>query len=297
MALEADRAAGLPAPGVAALSGERQRGVLNRISWGAVFAGVVAALVVQMLINMLGIGIGLASVQAGNTGDNPDAGTLSIGAAIWFTLSGIIASYAGGAVAGRLCGGGTESTARWHGLVTWCTATLVVLYLLGSAIGSVVGGSFNAIGSAASGAGRSAASAVSGAAGMAQNSDTSGLEARARSLVSNNDANTAQQNILDYLRASVSGDQQQADASRDRAADSLAKAANVSPDEAKARLDQARQQAQRVADQARQKAQAAADAARRTTARAAFFGFVALVLGAIAAWFGGSFGARRRTVA
>src|SRR5947208_1593612 len=45
---------------------------MNRASWGAIIAGVVAALVIQLLLNMLGVGIGLSSVTAANAGDNLD---------------------------------------------------------------------------------------------------------------------------------------------------------------------------------------------------------------------------------
>ena len=89
----------------AALVPDDQRTYLfNRASWGAILAGVVAALVAQLLINLLGIGVGLSAVNVANTADNPDASTFSIGAGIWWTLSGIIASFFGGVVAGRLCG-------------------------------------------------------------------------------------------------------------------------------------------------------------------------------------------------
>ena len=57
--------------------------MLNRIAWGAVLAGVVAALVTQLVLNLLGIGIGAATLNPG-TPDNPAASTFSIGAGIWF---------------------------------------------------------------------------------------------------------------------------------------------------------------------------------------------------------------------
>jgi hypothetical protein len=75
--------------------------LLNRISWGAVLAGVVVALVIQLIINMLGIGIGAATLDPG-TSDNPSAESFSIVAAIWWALSGIVASFAGGYI--RLVG-------------------------------------------------------------------------------------------------------------------------------------------------------------------------------------------------
>lgn len=74
--------------------------MINRVSWGAVLAGVVVALVAQLILNMLGIGIGAATLDPA-TGDNPSAASFSIGAGIWWTLSGILASLAGGYAAGR----------------------------------------------------------------------------------------------------------------------------------------------------------------------------------------------------
>ena len=105
--------------------------MLNKISWGAVFAGVVVALVTQFILNMLGIGLGAASLEpTAGAGANPAASTFSIGAGIWFALSGILASLAGGYAAGRLAGKPKESTGGWHGLTAWALTTLVVLYLL-----------------------------------------------------------------------------------------------------------------------------------------------------------------------
>ncbi len=263
----------------------------NRVSWGAVFAGVAAAMVVQLLLNVLGIGIGASSLDAANTGDNPSASGFSLTAGIWWTLSGIIASFVGGVVAGRLCGTSDNNTAHWHGFVSWCAATLIIFYLLTSAVGGIIGGTFNALGSTVGAAGRGAASAVSG---VAQNTNGDALQAQVKRLVNPDEAQNAQDDIMTYIRASVSGDQAAASAARDRAVDGLAKTANISPDEARTRLQQAEQQARQTADQVKQKAQQAAEATRKGVASAGIFGFIALVLGAAAAWFGGGAGAPRR---
>jgi len=262
----------------------------NRVSWGAVFAGVVAALVVQLLLNVLGLGIGASSLDAANTGDNPSASGFSTTAGIWWTISGIVASLIGGIVAGRLCGTSDDNTARWHGFVSWATATLIMFYLLTSAVGGIIGGTFNALGSTIGAAGRGAASAVSG---IAQTTDADALQAQVKRLVSPNDAQSAQDSVVTYVRASISGDKPAADAARDRAVDGLARTANISPDDAKARLQQAEQQARQAADQVKQKAQQAAEATRKGVATAGIFGFVALLLGAGAAWFGGGIGSPR----
>ncbi len=263
----------------------------NSASWGAILAGVVAAMVVQLLLNILGIGIGASSLDAANTGDNPTASGFSLTAGVWWTLSGIIASFVGGVVAGRLCGTSDNNTAHWHGFVSWCVATLLIFYLLTSAVGGIIGGTFNALGSTVGAAGRGAASAVSG---VAQNTNGDALQAQVKRLVNPDQAQNAQDDIMTYVRASVSGDQAAASAARDRAVDGLAKTANISPDEARARLQQAEQQARQTADQVKQKAQQAAEVTRKSLASAGIFGFIALALGAAAAWFGGGLGAPRR---
>ncbi len=263
----------------------------NHASWGAIIAGVVAALVVQLLLNLLGLGVGAASLSAANPADNPSAGAFSIGAGFWWTISGIIASFCGGVVAGRLCGAAKVNTARWHGFVSWCAATLVLFYLLSSALGGVVGGTFNALGSTLGGVGRSAASAVSG---VAQHTDAGNLESQVRSLINPSDAQSVQANLVAYIRASANGDQQAAQTAREQAVNSLARVANVSPDEARNRLGQVEQQYRQTVQQAKRQAADAAEAARSSAALAGIFGFIALVLGAIAAWFGGGLGTPRQ---
>jgi len=284
----------LPASGStvdAVVPDDRLTSLRNRVSWGAILAGVVAALVVQLLLNILGVGIGASSLDAANVSDNPSASGFSLTAGIWWTLSGIIASFVGGVVAGRLCGTSDNNTAHWHGFVSWCAATLVIFYLLTSAVGGIIGGTFNALGSTVGAAGKGAASAVTG---IAQNTNGDALQSQMQRLVNPNDAQSAQDDIMAYVRASVSGDKPAADASRDRAVDALARTAKISPDEARTRLQQAEQRARQSADQVKQKAQQAAEATRKGVASAGIFGFVALALGAVAAWFGGGVGAPRR---
>jgi len=43
---------------------------LRRVSWGAILAGVVVALAVQVLLAMLGAAIGLATIEPTQAGDN-----------------------------------------------------------------------------------------------------------------------------------------------------------------------------------------------------------------------------------
>ena len=133
----------------------------RRVSWGAILTGVVVALAAQVLLAMLGAGIGLASLEPTQVGDNPAASGMGIGAAVWWALSGILAAGAGGWVAARLAGVPSRQIGLLHGLAVWAVATLVVLYLLSSTATALVGGAFNVVGRTLSGVGGAAGSAAS----------------------------------------------------------------------------------------------------------------------------------------
>ena len=272
---------------------EDQRTILlNEIAWGAVLAGVVVALVTQLLLNMLGLGIGIATLDPG-TGDNPSATSLSIGAGIWWTLSGILASLAGGYAAGRLSGRPKEATAAWHGLTAWAFTTLVIFYLLSSTVGGVLGGVYNTVSGALGGLGRTAAATAGAAApALSQVADPmAAIETSVRDASGGNDPAALRDAAVTAMRAALTGDQAQAQDARERAAQALAKAQNIPIEEARTQVAGYEQQYRQAVEQARQQATAAADTAARVVSRGALFGFFALALGAVAAWFGGRAGA------
>ena len=117
----------------------------RRISWAAIFGGVILVVVVQLLLSTLGAGIGLGTVNV-NAGTTPDASSLGIGADIWWVISSCIALFFGGYVAAWLAGIEIRFDGVLHGLVTWGIATLLTIYLLTSAIGGIIGGGFSALG-------------------------------------------------------------------------------------------------------------------------------------------------------
>src|ERR671910_2373374 len=242
--------------------------LINKISWGAVLAGVVVALVTQLVLNMLGIGIGAATLDPGaGAGENPSAQSFSIGAGIWFALSGIIASLAGGYAAGRLAGKAKESTAGWHGLTTWALTTLLIFYLLTSTVGSLLGGAYNTVTSALGGVGRTvgatAETAVQAAApSLSRVTDPfSTIENQVRGATGGNDPAVLRDAAVAAVRAAVTGDQAQAQAARDRAAQALARAQNIPEDQARAQIEQYEQQYRQAVDQAKEQATQAADVA------------------------------------
>ena len=116
----------------------------RRVSWGAVFAGVMIVLAIQLLLSMLGLGIGLGTIDP-TAGSTPNASSLGIGAAAWWGLSYLIALFAGGYVAARLAPSRLGFDGALHGAVTWAFTLLVTFYLLTTAVGSVIGGAFSAV--------------------------------------------------------------------------------------------------------------------------------------------------------
>lgn len=275
--------------------------LLNEISWGAVFAGVVVALVIQLILNMFGIGIGAATLDPGMS-DNPSATAFSIGAGIWWMLSGILASLGGGYAAGRLAGKPKQSTAAWHGLTAWAFTTLIIFYLLSSTVGSIVGGAYStltgAIGNVASTAGGAVRTAAQTAApSLAGVADPfASIERSMRGAAAETDPAAMRDAAVAAVRAAVTGSEAEAQAARDRAADAIARTQNIPVEQARTQVQQYEQQYRETVARAKQRATEAADAAASAVSRGALFGAIGLLLGALAAWFGGRMGAVHPTL-
>lgn len=145
---------------------------LKRVSWGSIFAGAIIAMVVQLVLSLIGAGVGLSAADPLHY-DTPDASSYGMGAAIWWAVSSVLALFAGGWVAGHLAGAPGRTDAMLHGLVTWGLASLLGAYLVASAVTSIVRGGANAVGAAASAAG----SGIAAAAGPAADEAKKQLEA------------------------------------------------------------------------------------------------------------------------
>jgi hypothetical protein len=267
--------------------------LINNLSWGAVLAGVVIALVVQVVLNILGLAVGSATIDP-MTSDNPSVKVLTFTAAIWWTFSGIIASFVGGVAAGRLSGRPKETTTAWHGLVAWALTTLIVVFLVSSTVGSVIGGAFNAVGGALGGIGRTAIESAAPALAGADN-PMSGIERQIRT-TTGSDPQELQDAAVASMQALLTGDASQQAEAREQAAQVLAKAQDISIEDARQQVGQYEARYKEAAAQAEQKAKEAAEVAAKATARGAAVIFFALLFGALAAWIGGRAGAVEPTV-
>jgi hypothetical protein len=121
--------------------------VFGRVSWGAVFAGVVITLVLQALLTLLGIGIGAAKVEPLQQAE-PGRG-LTTGAAIWFLISTLIAVYVGAMIAGKKSGAVTKGDRALHGFLAWGTSAIIGVVSLTTTAGAFLGGAGSLMGSTA----------------------------------------------------------------------------------------------------------------------------------------------------
>ena len=247
----------------------------NRVSWGAVLAGVMVALVTQLILNLIGIGIGAASFDP-TSNANPSGSTFSVEAGIWWALSGILAALAGGYTAGRLSGRPTETSAPWHGLTVWAVTTLLVFYLLSTSVGAIIGGAFRTLGTVAGGAaqtlGSTAQRTAQVAPALARSSDPfASIDQSIRSASGGTDPAALRDAATAAVRAAVTSDPAGQEAARERAVQALAKAQNIPVDQARTQVAEFEQQYRQIVDQAKQQATAAAEATSTAVSRGALF--------------------------
>lgn len=266
--------------------------MLNQISWGAVFAGVAVALVLQVILNMVGLGVGLSTVDP-VARDTPSAGALSAAAGIWLVVSGIVASAIAGYIAGRLSGKPSATTTAYHGLVAWALSTLVVVYLVSSAATGLFGGAVSTVSGALGGVGKTVSGSIQTAVQTAApslnniNDPMARIENQVRGSLGGQDPAALRDSTISALRSALSDDPAQQAAAVDKAADALSKAQGVPFDQAKAEVVNYQQQYKDMVVKAKEQARQAADTTAKTVSRGALFGALALLLGALAAFFAG----------
>lgn len=271
-----------------------------RISWGGIIAGLALVIALQMLLTLLGLGIGLSTVRPA-TGEAPDAGAIGLGGALWWVVTNWIALIAGGYVAARLAGSHHTEDGVLHGLVTWAAALILSGALLAGAVSQAVNAAGHAIGGIASGAGSAAGGAAQAAGQMAGRGDGMdmrggggpiaegrGLIAEAHGLLRPQDPTqvsdeAAAVEVATAMARMAAGDQS---VDQERLSALIAAKADISQDEAKQRITQWQGEVAAAKENARQAADKAVVAGRQI----AFWGFVVVVVGAVAACIGGSIG-------
>jgi hypothetical protein len=242
-----------------------------KISWGGVFGGVLAGVGALMLLTTLGLAIGVSATDP----QNPDARTLGAGAAIWTTLSLLIALFVAGWASTRLSMLWERTTAMFEGALVWVMSLILILYLTANGIGLVASGAFGLLGSAAQGAGSAVGSVL----------DTGGI--------SSGSTDEILQKLRDPTTAAVvanaTGMSQQEATQELSQISGRVEAARNDPAQA---ASQARQGLSDLASRAKQNLGQRAAEVKPEVARSAWLAFAALVLSLLAAIGGAATGRR-----
>jgi hypothetical protein len=123
------------------------------------------------------------------------------------------------------------------------------------------------------------------------NDPMASIEGQVRSASGGQDPAALRDAAAASVRAALSGDPGQQAGATDKAAEALAKAQNISADQAKAQIAQYQQQYKDMMAKTKQQAKEAADATAKAVSRGALFGALALLLGALASFFASQAGA------
>ena len=283
------------------------------VSWGAIFAGAFAGLAVHLLLTMLGLGIGAGAVDPIN--DQNPLGGFGVGAAITWCVSALIALWVGGWVAGRLIANARQHLGCLHGFLVWSVALIATFMFISTTAGMAVGGAAKIVGRGLSMAAKpvaGAASAVTDVAKDAAKQNAEGISSFVDEAVSSRPNGGDQASAVRAKREisyaagklfATGGDAKSPEA---RAA--LVKAltdntnmteadANRRVDEWTAYYDKLQADTKAAKDKAEQAAREAGERASKATARAGIWAFIAFVIGAAAASWGGKCGAKCRTEA
>lgn len=283
----------------------------SRISWGAIISGVVVAIILQVAMNMLGLSIGAAAIDPGA----PDAIAPTFGTAtvIWMAASVLISLFVGGAVAGYMSGRIGRNEGLWHGLTVWAVTTILTLWLLTSAAGSVLNGVTNALGQGLGLLGSTAAEIVPEVADSAilQESlltsirdEAGAMNGPATSSASTDDATDGSGGAMAQQPRSMNaslvlgvGDMLSAEAGSPEADTARQNVTTMMTDmgytqeEAAATIDRWERDFRAVAAQASERAEQAAEDIANAVAATAGLTFMVIALGGLAAGAGGFLGA------
>jgi hypothetical protein len=129
--------------------------LLNRVSWGALFAGFFFGFAVWMLLLSLGAGIGFAAFDPRDLGQWQGLG---IGFGIWGVIAGIIAMFLAGWLTARLSQADSKPAGMLHGAALWGFMIVAGIWIATMAVTRTAGAAASVAGGAAQTAGQAAAS-------------------------------------------------------------------------------------------------------------------------------------------
>jgi hypothetical protein len=120
--------------------------IFSRVSWGAIWAGVMIALGLELLFTLFGffIGFGMYNYQAPNPWGAIHSWTLA-----WYLVTAAISMFFGAWSAARLSGNPVREAGVLHGLATWGLATIATVLIVSFGTWSVMREGINMLSAAA----------------------------------------------------------------------------------------------------------------------------------------------------
>ncbi len=273
------------------------------ISWRAIFAGTLTVLTVLLILNLIGLSIGLGVIEP--TDQTDPLGGVGTGSVIWWVLSNLIALFAGGFVAARAGVSFTDISGVLQGIMTWALYTLLSAWLLTTIVGGVISGVGSAVGGVLTTTGETVGDRIiSVVENQAEELDITLEEAQEEfyALLDDADREELQQefNIEQIFRDPRNLLDQTFDAvDREALVNVLVERTDMSQNEAEQAVDgllaeyeNLRAEAEEFLEEAEQTAREEAEEASDTMATASIYLAIALILGIIAAAFGGIAGVK-----
>jgi len=274
------------------------------VSWGPIVAGAFAAATLTFILMLLGSGLGLTMVSPWSN-ESASVTTFAVSTAIWLVIVQWLSSGLGGYLTGRLrtkwVGIHTDETFfrdTAHGFMAWALATLLVVFVLGSALSSAIGTGVQAASTVAFGAAMGASAGATETAADGGETDATSYfvdalfrpsdPARLAAPGAEGDAAAASQASRILIASAAAGEITADD--KTYLGQLVAARTGLSQADATARVDAV---LARV-EQAKVAAQEAADTARKAGATFALVGALSLVIGAFIASAAAALGGRQR---
>ncbi len=110
----------------------------DRVRWGPIIAGLVVALVSQLILAALGAAIGATGI-ANSGAPRTDLGGTGQAVGIWSIISLLISLFLGSWTMARSCGPMNRNTALLNASILWATTLALSAYLLASGVTGAFG--------------------------------------------------------------------------------------------------------------------------------------------------------------
>jgi hypothetical protein len=269
---------------------------ISRVSWAAVFGGTLIMLITLMLLSLLGIGIGIGSINPMEEGQ-PFRG-LGTGALIWWVISNIIAVFTGAYAAAKLTNLSYRSSGVLHGILSWSLYTLLSFVFMTTAIGGIISGVGGVVSKSLNVVGKG----VTEVAPLAKQMNTDKINRAIQDALSQENpgmgsSSGGQEFNIDLVavaqEAFIENGKITTNVDREKVVQAVADNSSLSEPDAQRAADVIIQQYQDMKPQLQQlkvKAEQTGQEVADTVSKAAIWAFIALVLGVLTAAFGGNLG-------